>query len=149
MSVTKHQKNKSGVQTAHIFLRKKRMLKNIRIESKTSSWIFLKFLLSGNMNDSIMGVLFTKYTLLVNPLSPSIHTQILQPDIHTFPLRINWENLIVDQSIFSLVIILLVLITFSLDLLWILLGENWCWSPLGLMDFLVFSVPPSVFFNTI
>ena len=89
MSVTKHQKNKSGVQTAHIFLQKKRMLKNIRIELKTSSRIFLKFLSSGNMNDSIMGALFTKYTLLVNPLSPNVHIQILQPDIHTFPLRIN------------------------------------------------------------
>ena len=31
-----------------------------------------------------------------------------------------------------LVIILLILITFSLDDVWILLGENWCWSPLGL-----------------
>lgn len=34
------------------------------------------------------------------------------------------SKLIKDQSIFSSVIILLVLITFSLDLLWILLGEN-------------------------
>ena len=31
-----------------------------------------------------------------------------------------------------LVIILLILITFSLHDVWILLGENWCWSPLGL-----------------
>ena len=31
-----------------------------------------------------------------------------------------------------LVIILLILITFSLDDVWILFGENWCWSPLGL-----------------
>ena len=31
-----------------------------------------------------------------------------------------------------LVIILLILITFSLDDVWILLGENWCWSPLRL-----------------
>ena len=44
----------------------------------------------------------------------------------------SWENLIKDQSIFALVIILLILITFSFDNLWILLGENWCWSPLGL-----------------
>ena len=44
----------------------------------------------------------------------------------------SWENLIKDQGIFSLVIILLVLITLSLDNVWISLGENWCWSPLGL-----------------
>ena len=29
-------------------------------------------------------------------------------------------------------IISLILITLSLDKIWILLGENWCWSPLGL-----------------
>ena len=29
-----------------------------------------------------------------NPLSPNIYTQILQTDLHTFPLRISWENLI-------------------------------------------------------
>ena len=64
----------------------------------------------------------------VNPLSPNNHTQILQSDLHTFPLRISWENLIKDQGIFSLVITLLILITISLDNLWISLGENWCWS---------------------
>ena len=42
------------------------------------------------------------------------------------------DNLIKDQSIFSLVIISLILITLSLDQVWISLGENWCWSPLGL-----------------
>ena len=40
-----------------------------------------------------------------NLLSPNINIQILQTDPHTFPLRISWENLIKDQSIFSLVII--------------------------------------------
>ena len=30
----------------------------------------------------------------VNPLSPSINIHILQTDLHTFPLRISWENLI-------------------------------------------------------
>ena len=39
-------------------------------------------------------------------------------------------TLIKDHGIFSLVIILLILITLSLDNVWILLGENWCWSPL-------------------
>ena len=41
----------------------------------------------------------------VNPLSPNIHIQILQTDLHRFPSRISWENLLSDQSIFSLVII--------------------------------------------
>ena len=46
--------------------------------------------------------------------------------------EMSWENLIKDQSIFSKVIILLILITSSHDSVWILLGENWCWSLLGL-----------------
>ena len=69
---------------------------------------------------------------ILNPLSPNIHIQILQTDLHTFPLRISWENLIKDRDIFSLLIILLILITICLDNLWISLGENWCWSLLGL-----------------
>ena len=47
-------------------------------------------------------------------------------------IRISWENLIKDQGIFPLMIIFLILKTLSLDILWILLGENWCWSLLGL-----------------
>ena len=50
--------------------------------------------------------------------------QILQTDLHTVPLRISWENLIKDHGIFSLLIILLILFTLSLDNVWILLGEN-------------------------
>ena len=76
---------------------------------------------------------------LLNPLSPYIHIQILQTDLHTSPLRISWENLIKDHGIFSMVIILLILITLSLDSVWILLRENWCWSLLaleGLKEFL-------------
>ena len=61
----------------------------------------------------------------VNPLSSNIHLQILQTDLHTFPLKISW-----DQSIFPLVITFLVLITFSLCIE--RLGENWCWSLLDL-----------------
>ena len=61
----------------------------------------------------------------VNPLSPDIHLQILQTDLHKFPLKISW-----DQSIFPLVINFLVLITFSLYIE--MLGENWCWSLLDL-----------------
>ena len=61
----------------------------------------------------------------INPSSPNINIQILQTDLHTFPLRISWKNLINDQVIFSLVIIiLLILLTFSLDNVWKLLGEN-------------------------
>ena len=47
----------------------------------------------------------------LDPLSPNIQIQILQTDLYTFPLRISKENLIKDQSIFSYVIILLILIT--------------------------------------
>ena len=52
-----------------------------------------------------------------------VHMQILQTDLYTFPLRISWENKIKDRGIFSLVIIFLILITLSLDNVWILLGE--------------------------
>ena len=40
-------------------------------------------------------------TRIFSPLSPNIHIQILQTDLYTFPLRISYENLIKDQSIFS------------------------------------------------
>ena len=77
-----------------------------------------------------------KHTLLynllyiepVNPWSPNIQVQILQSDLRTFPLRISWENLMKDQGIFSLLIILLILITLSLENVWITLGEILCWS---------------------
>jgi len=65
------------------------------------------------------------------PLSPNIHIQILQTDLHTFLLRISWENLIKHQGIFSFVIIFYSLTTLSLDNVWTLLGENCCWSLLG------------------
>ena len=48
----------------------------------------------------------------INHLSPSIHIQILQTDPYTFPLTMSWENLIIDQGIFSCVIILWILITY-------------------------------------
>ena len=57
-------------------------------------------------------------------LNPNIQKQILQTGLHTCPLRINGENLIKDQGIFFLVIILLILITLSLETVWITLGEN-------------------------
>ena len=70
-------------------------------------------------------------SILLNPLSPNIHIQILQTDLYTFASRISKENLIKDQGIFSLVIILLILITLSLDIVLMLLGENWCCSLLA------------------
>ena len=69
---------------------------------------------------------------MINPLSPSIHIQILQTDLHAFPLRISSENLIKHQGIFSFVIIFYILTTLSVDNVWTLLGENCCWSLLGL-----------------
>ena len=48
---------------------------------------------------------------LFNPLSPNIHMQILQTDLYTFPQRMCGENVIEDQGIFSLLIMLLILIT--------------------------------------
>ena len=52
--------------------------------------------------------------LTFNPLSPSIHIQLLQTDLHTFPYRMSLENLIKDQGIFSWVITLLILIIYLL-----------------------------------
>ena len=90
----------------------------------------------------------------LNPLSPNIHIQILQTSLYTFPFRISWENLIKDQGILFLVIILLTLITFSLANLWISLGENWCWSLLGLKGIInlfqyVWESLRNYFFNSI
>ena len=44
---------------------------------------------------------FDKYLKwMFNPLSPTIHIQILQTDLNTFPYWISWENLFKDQSNF-------------------------------------------------
>ena len=52
----------------------------------------------------------------LNLLSPSINKQIVQTDLHNYiPLRISWQNIFKDQSIFSLVIIRWILDTFSFD----------------------------------
>ena len=48
------------------------------------------------------------------------------------------ENLRKDQGIFPKVIILLIFTTLSLDNVWILLGGNWCWTPLGLKGLMKF-----------
>ena len=67
-------------------------------------------------------------TPITRPARCSVpHTN--SPDWSSYiPFKISGENLIKDQSIFSLVIILFILITISLDNVWLLLGENWCWS---------------------
>ena len=54
--------------------------------------------------------------LSINPFSPSVHIQILQNDLLTFPLRMSWENLIEDQGIFTWVINLIILITYLLTM---------------------------------
>ena len=58
-----------------------------------------------------------------------IHIQILQTDLHTFLLRI------VERIWFMipvpLIMNLVILVTFTLDDLLMLLGENRCWSLLG------------------
>ena len=53
-------------------------------------------------------------------------------DIPTSPLRIIWKNLIEERSLFPLLIIFLIFITFSIDYILISLGQNRCWSVLGL-----------------
>ena len=58
------------------------------------------------------------HTVFFNPLSPSIHIQILQTGLHTFPLRISWENLMKHQGIFSFMFIFCILTTLSFDNLW-------------------------------
>ena len=58
-----------------------------------------------------------------------IHIQILQTDLHTFLLRIVeriWFKIPVP-----LIMNLVILVTFTLDDLLMLLGENRCWSLLG------------------
>ena len=65
-------------------------------------------------------------------LSSNIHIQILQTCVHTFSSWINEEKLIKDQSTFPMMIILLILITFCLDDVFVMLGENWYWSLMGL-----------------
>ena len=55
----------------------------------------------------------------------------------TYPSRFSRESVLKDQSIFPLVIILLILIIFFLGDVFILLGENSCRSFLGIICFSV------------
>ena len=71
------------------------------LKMEKSGFLPLKVDLNWAMDNNILSF----SPLSVNPLSPNINKQILQTDLHTFPLRISWENLITDQGIFSLVII--------------------------------------------
>ena len=68
----------------------------------------------------------------INPLMP----QYPQTNSPNWSLYISLRNELgeIDKrsEIFLFVIIWLILIDVALDNLWILLGENWCWSLLGL-----------------
>ena len=86
-----------------------------------------------SLRDSKMECVPTKILVVEPPLSHNIHIQILQTDLHTFPYTNSWENLLKDQIILPEVIILFILINFSFNHVLILLGENWCWSLLGLL----------------
>jgi len=62
--------------------------------------------------------------MVIIPLSPKIHIQILQTDLHTFLLGIV-ERIWFKIKAFSLLVTnLVILITFTLDDLLMLLGEN-------------------------
>ena len=41
-----------------------------------------------------------KKALEVTHLTPNIYIQRIQTELQTFPLKINWENLIKNESIF-------------------------------------------------
>ena len=65
-----------------------------------------------------------QFILVINPLSTKIHIYILQTNLHTFPQRISWENMMKDLSIFFVVFILLIYYShnlFSWIDVWILL----------------------------
>ena len=73
----------------------------------------VNFALKSTKEQEIVQVV--SFFLLFVPLSPNIHIQLLLTDPHTFSYSISWENLLKDQSNFPLVIILLILITVSVD----------------------------------
>ena len=72
-----------------------------------------------------------------NPLSANIYKQILLTDPHTFSYCISWENLLKDVNNFPLMIIFLILVTFSAGYVLLLFGEIWCWSLLALKGLIV------------
>ena len=83
---------------------------------------------------------FSPCTPLIRHLSCTYQCQPFKPQgPHTnspdwspyISFKNSWENLIKDQSPLPLLINLVILITFTLDDLLMLWGENWCWSLLG------------------
>ena len=70
--------------------------------------------------------------MYVNPLSPNIKIQILQTDLHTFPFKNELREFDKRSRHFYLGDHFINSQTVSVDSLWILLGENWSWSLLGL-----------------
>ena len=99
----------------------------VAIAMAAESWICMRNTTLATNPCKFWIFFFKSFAYTFNPLSPNIHIQILQTHLHTSLLTISWENLIKDQSIFSMVIILLILITLSLDSVWILVGETCCW----------------------
>ena len=70
---------------------------------------------------------------IVHPLSPNVQIQlILHTDLHTFPWKIGWENLLKDQSISFWWLFHKLSQPFSLDYVLTLSGEYWCCSLFGL-----------------
>ena len=74
------------------------------------------------------------------PIRPNIHIYKSSIPSPYISLKNYWKNLFKEQSIFPQVIILYILITFSLDFVLMLLGENRYWSLLGLKRELLTSV---------
>ena len=77
------------------------IVRKIRIYKKWQTWAIIWEISDSNLktgrNGSKSGVsqiIRESWLPCLNPLSLSIHLQILQTDLHTCPLRISWENLI-------------------------------------------------------
>ena len=64
----------------------------------------------------------------LTPLNPNINKQIVQTVLKHFLKGLFENNLFHDQSIYSIVIFLTILITFSFYDVVMMLGENRCWS---------------------
>ena len=64
----------------------------------------------------------------LTPLNPNINKQIVQTVLKHFLKGLFEKNLFHDQSIYSIVIFLIILITFSFYDVVMMLGEDRCWS---------------------
>ena len=100
---------------------------NSRAEQKSSESGFKSSSYGGRAG------LYDKKESGLNPLSPNWYTHTNSPQWSPY---ISFKNFLREfnkwSRHFSLAIILLILITLSLDNMRIWLGENWCWSLLGL-----------------